>query len=74
MTLLQVTQICEIQFWNAIIFIMEEGGVLMKIIQFIKKSLISRVGFLVFLFLTFAAVGFLSGMILGRIIWMVQLP
>jgi hypothetical protein len=53
---------------------MEEGGVLMKIIQFIKKSLISRVGFLVFLFLTFAAVGFLSGMILGRIIWMVQLP
>ena len=73
MSFLQVTQICEIKFWNAIILIMEEEGALMKIIKFLKKLIISRIGYLLFLFFTFAAVGFLSGMILGRIIWMVQM-
>ena len=69
-----MTQRCEIRFWNMITPMMGEKGVLMKILTTLKKILKSRAGYLLFLFSTFAAIGFVSGMILGRIIWMVQIP
>jgi hypothetical protein len=73
MSLYEVTQICEIKFWNMVIPIMDKEGALMKIFRFIQKFLKSRVGYLLFLFTTFAAVGFLLGMVMGRVIWIVQI-
>jgi len=73
MSLHEVTQICEIKFWNTITPIMNEKGALMKVIKLLQKFFKSRVGYLLFLFTTFAAVGFLSGMIMGRVIWLVQI-
>lgn len=73
MSLFEVTQICEMKFWNMVIPIMGKEGALMKIFRFIQKFLKSRVGYLLFLFTTFAAVGFLLGMIMGRVIWIVQI-
>jgi hypothetical protein len=52
---------------------MEEKGFLMNIIQFMRVIFRSKIGYFGLLAVIWASVGFLSGFVLGRLIWMVQL-
>jgi len=62
----------ETRFWKVVTPMMGEKGILMKILQFFQKMLKSRAGYLILLSIIWAAVGFLSGMVLGRVIYLVQ--
>lgn len=73
MTINQIADVFEIKFWNIIIPFMEEKGPIMKIIRWFKKLINSKAGFLILLFLVWAAVGLIFGLTLGRVIWMFQL-
>ena len=73
MTVNQIADVFEIKFWNIIIPFMEEKGPIMKIIQWFKQLIYSKAGFLIFLFIIWSAVGFIFGLTLGRVIWMLQL-
>lgn len=68
----KVFQGYETRFWKVVTPMMGEKGILMKIVQFFQNILKSRVGYLILLGIIWAAVGFLSGMMLGRVIYMVQ--
>lgn len=73
MSIHQLAQHFEIKFWDIVIPVMEEKGPLMKIISFLKQLLKTKSGFLTLLILILAIIGFFSGLILGKVIWMVQL-
>ena len=68
----KVFQSFETRFWKVVTPMMGEKGILMKIIQFFQNILKSRIGYLILLGIIWAAVGFLSGMMLGRVIYLVQ--
>jgi hypothetical protein len=72
-SLVELSQFVEIKFWNIVTPMMAEKGPLMKIIKTHQRILSSRAGYLMTLLIVWAAVGFLSGMVLGRIIWIVQM-
>ena len=62
----------ETRFWKVVTSMMGEKGILMKIVQIFQNILKSRVGYLILLGIIWAAIGFLSGMMLGRVIYLVQ--
>ncbi len=68
----KVFQGYETRFWKVVTPMMGDKGILMKIVQFFQNILKSRVGYLILLGIIWAAVGFLSGMMLGRVIYLVQ--
>ena len=72
MTISELTETFETKFWLLLIPILDEGGPLMKILDFSKRMMRKKAGFLSMLFLIWAAVGFLFGLILGRMIWIFQ--
>lgn len=73
MNLEKVSDFLEVRFWNCAIYIMKEEGPLMKIINLFTRFIRSKAGFYSFLVLVWAAVGFLLGLVLGRLIWFFQL-
>jgi len=73
MTLLKVALLLEINFWSFLILLMQEEGPVMKIVHWLKMIMQKKSGYLAALILVWSAVGFLIGMVLGRIIWMLQL-
>jgi len=68
----KVFQGYETRFWKVVTPMMGDKGILMKIVQFFQNILKSQVGYLILLGIIWAAVGFLSGMMLGRVIYLVQ--
>ena len=72
MSIEKVFQDYETRFWKVVTPMMGEKGMLMKIVQSFQNILKSRVGYLFLLGIIWAAVGFLSGMVLGRVIYLVQ--
>ena len=73
MTIQQIAQNCEMKFWDIVIPFMAEEGQVMKTINAVKNLFRSREGFMALLFLVWAAVGFVSGLVLGKLIEMVQI-
>jgi hypothetical protein len=73
MTIYRITQGIEIKFWNLVILLMEDEGPLMKTIRTVKKTTGKSVVNIFLLILIWAAIGFVSGMIIGRFILIFQL-
>lgn len=73
MTIYQITQGIEIKFWNVITPFMSEEGVLMKTIRAAKRQTERKPINTALLILIWAAIGFVSGMLIGRIIIILQL-
>lgn len=67
-----MAQDIEIKFWNAIIPVMTDEGILMKTFRVINKAVQGKIFNIVMLILIWAAIGFVSGMLIGRLIWMIQ--
>ena len=63
----------EIKFWNAVIPVMAEEGPLMKTIRSIKQITPTKPRNIALLILIWAAIGFVSGVILGRLILIFQI-
>jgi len=72
MTIYHLAQTIEIKFWNVIIPIIEEEGPLMKTIHSIKRASRAKTGYIALLVFIWSAIGFVSGMIIGRVLWMLQ--
>ena len=73
MTIYRITQDIEIKFWNLVILLMEDEGPFMKTIHTVKKTTGKSVVNIFLLILIWAAIGFVSGMIIGRLILIFQL-
>jgi len=73
MTIHRISQKAEIKFWDAVIPIMEEEGPLMKTFQIFYKFIHTKAGYITFLILLWSAIGFIIGMILGRIVGYYQI-
>lgn len=73
MTIYKMAQNLEIQFWNAIILVMTNEGLLMKTIRATKRGVHRKAINTAVLILIWAAIGFVSGMLIGRIILILQL-
>jgi hypothetical protein len=63
----------EIKFWNAIIPVMAEEGPLMKTIRTLKQIMPTKPRNIALLIMIWAAIGFVSGVILGRLILIFQI-
>ncbi len=73
MTIYRLAQTIEIKFWNVIIPVIEEGGPLMKIMPSIKSVFRAKQSQIAMLVLVWSAIGFVTGMIIGRLLWMLQI-
>ena len=73
MTIYKMALRFEIKFWNAIIPVMTDEGFLMKIIRATKQGVQRKAINTAVLILIWAAIGFVSGMLIGRIILILQL-
>lgn len=73
MSVHKMVQNFELKFWGIVIPIMEESGLLMKITRFFSRIIHSKVTKIFLVILVWAAVGFVSGLIIGRFIWMFKL-
>jgi nitrate reductase NapE component len=63
----------EIKIWDMIIPFIEENGPLRTIIDRVKRVMRTRIIKFAVLIFIWAKVGFIFGLVLGRIIWMFQL-
>ena len=72
MTIYQLVQTIEIKFWNVIIPVIDEEGPLMKTIHSMKRVSRAKTGYIALLVLIWSAICFVSGMIIGRVLWMLQ--
>ena len=63
----------EIKFWNIIIPVMAKEGPLMKTIRSIKQITPTKPRNIARLILIWAAIGFVSGVILGRLMMILQI-
>lgn len=72
MTIYQITQRLEIKLWNVIIPVIEKEGTLMKTFRTIKSISYDKTIRIALLILIWAAVGFVSGMVIGRLILLLQ--
>jgi hypothetical protein len=73
MTINQLTQNLEIRLWSIIIPFIEENGPLMKTIRSAKRVSHDKPGLIALLILVWAAIGFVSGVILGRLFMLLQI-
>ena len=67
-----MAQLFEIKFWDIAIPIMEERGPIMKIVQTYSQVTHSKAGMFLKLILIWSAVGFVFGILLGKILWIFQ--
>jgi hypothetical protein len=73
MSVYRLAQNLEIKFWNVIIPVMAEEGPLMKTIRSLKQITPTKSRNIALLILIWAAIGFISGVILGRMILIFQI-
>lgn len=73
MALLKVVQLLEINIWRLLILLLQEEGPLMKIFHWLRRVTQTKSGYLTVLIVVWSAIGFVFGLVLGRIIWMLQL-
>lgn len=73
MLLNKITQSFELRFWDAVILIAQDEGILMKFVKQAKTVDRSRIGSFLLLMLVWAAVGFTAGLVFGRLVEMYQI-
>jgi len=73
MTIYKLTQRFEIQFWNIILPIIEEKGPLMKLINSTQNTLRAKTTRIALLIFVWAGVGFVSGLIIGKLMMVLNL-
>lgn len=73
MNLLDVVQLLELNFWELLTLLFREEGPVMKIVLWVRRVMQTKAGYLTVLMVVWSAIGFLIGLVLGRIIWMLQL-
>jgi len=73
MTIHKVTQDFEIKFWDILIWFMKEEGPLSKFMRWFTDVIHSKAGFFTVLIILWAIMGFIMGIVLGRVIWILQL-
>jgi hypothetical protein len=73
MSVYRLAQNLEIKFWNTVIPVMAEEGPLMKTIRSFKHITPTKPRNIALLLLIWAAIGFVSGVILGRLILLFQI-
>lgn len=73
MSLFEFTQKVEIRFWEIIIPVIDEKGLLMKTALSGKRLMHSKPGLIALLVLVWSTVGLIAGIIIGRLVWMLQL-
>lgn len=73
MTIHKLAQNFEMKFWDIVTPFMADEGPIMKTINVINGVIKSRAGYLALLIFVWAGVGFVSGLILGRLFWMIQI-
>lgn len=64
----KITKRAEIKFWDAITPIMAVGGPILRIRKAIYHVLHTKPGFVIILAVLWGAVGFLSGLLIGRVV------
>lgn len=69
----RIAQGIESKFWTAITPIMTDEGFIMKTVKATKQVFQNKALNIALLILVWAAIGFVSGMIIGRIIFILQL-
>jgi hypothetical protein len=72
MTIAELAQTFESKFWLIVIPILDANGPVLKMMDYSRRLMRTRAGFLCFLFTVWAAVGFMLGLVLGKMIWIVQ--
>lgn len=72
MSIHNLTQDVEIKFWDLVINLMEEDGPITKFIEFFKSILDTKIGSLALLIIVWASVGFIAGLIIGKIVSLIQ--
>lgn len=73
MSIYHLTQTIEIKFWKLITPIMDEKGPLMKTLHNAQQAARTKLIHIALLVIVWAAIGFISGMLIGRVIWILQL-
>lgn len=58
----------ELKFWDTVTPLMDSNGPILKSKQVVYKTLHSKAGFMGTLVLVWSAVGFVSGLLIGKII------
>lgn len=64
----KIAQKFEVKFWELITPIMSNKGPLMKVKAFFYRTLHSKPGYLIVLMVVWGAVGFVAGLLIGRVI------
>jgi hypothetical protein len=72
MSIYHITQDIELKFWKLIIPIMDEEGPLMKTLHTTTQAARTKLIHIALLVIVWAAIGFISGMLIGRVIWILQ--
>lgn len=74
MSVNKFAQTIEMKFWNFLIPVMQDEGLLMKNLNLIKHAVDKKVLYLIVLVFIWAKIGFAAGMLTGRLLWMMQIP
>ncbi len=72
MSIYHLSQNIEMKFWKLITPIMDEEGSLMKTLHSAKRAVRTKLIHIALLVIVWAAIGFVSGMLIGRVIWILQ--
>ena len=72
MSIHNLTQDAEIKFWDFAINMMAEDGPISKLIGFFRRILDTKIGSLALLIIVWASVGFIAGLIIGKIVSLIQ--
>jgi hypothetical protein len=73
MALQKLTKKIEIKFWDTVTPLMEDKGPIVKTKNFLYKTIHTRFGFLCLLILVWGSVGFVSGLLIGRLLGILPL-
>jgi hypothetical protein len=69
----KLAQQCETKFWECLIPVLAEKGPMNKLIEWFKQIFYTKIGYFTLLLFVWAAVGFVLGMIVGKVIWFLQI-
>lgn len=73
MSIQSISQHIERKFWGAVTPILEKEGPIMKTTNLFYRFIHTKVGYITLLILLWGAIGFVAGLILGRIIGYYQI-
>jgi uncharacterized protein YacL len=61
------------KFWHFVINMLDEDGPIVTFIQLFKRILDTRIGSLALLIIVWASVGFIAGLIIGKLVSLIQI-